>query len=372
LARKSFPSISDVRGMTLFDSPAFEGHEAVHSFFDEKTGLKCIIAVHSTARGPAAGGCRMWPFASAELALEDALRLSRAMSYKNAMADLELGGGKAVIIGDSRTMKTPALFEAFGRAVEDVGGKYWTAEDVGVSPADLMHARKTTRYVAGLTGHAAASGDPSPVTAEGVFRGVTLGVQRALGRDLNGVTVAIQGVGHVGAYLAEKLHAAGARLIITDVNDEALRQVAERTGAKIVPPAAIFDAEADVFAPCALGGAVNPDTLPRLKCKVIAGGANNQLSDPETGRAVFDRGMLYLPDYVINGGGIINVAGEIRALDRNEAFDPAWVAMKLDRLMETLDEVLDRSKADRRPTDQVAGDMAKARISLAAEQKAAA
>jgi leucine dehydrogenase len=358
--------------MTLFDSPAFEGHEGVHAFFDEKTGLKCIIAVHSTARGPAAGGCRMWPFPSADAALEDALRLSRAMSYKNAMADLELGGGKAVIIGDSRTQKSPALFEAFGRAVEDVGGKYWTAEDVGVSPADLMHARKTTRYVAGLTGGPAASGDPSPVTAEGVFRGITLGVRRALNRDLDGVTVAIQGVGHVGAFLAEKLHAAGAKLVITDVNEEAVRHVAEKTGAKVVAPNLIFDADAEVFAPCALGGAVNADTLPRLKAKVIAGGANNQLADPETGRGVYDRGMLYLPDYVINGGGIINVAGEIRALDRGEAFDPAWVEAKLSRLMETLGEVLDRSKAEHRPTSDVANEIAKARISRAAEQKKAA
>ena len=235
--------------MTLFDSPAFEGHEAVHAFSDERTGLKTIIAVHSTARGPAAGGCRMWPYASAELALEDALRLSRAMSYKNAMADLELGGGKAVIIGDSRTQKTPALFEAFGRCVEAVGGKYWTAEDVGVSPADLQHARKHTRYVAGLEGHPAASGDPSPVTAEGVFRGVQLCVRRALGRELDGVTVAIQGVGHVGGFLADKLAAAGAKLVITDVNEALLREVAARTGAKVVAPPAIFDTGAEVFAP---------------------------------------------------------------------------------------------------------------------------
>ena len=186
------------------------------------------------------------------------------------------------------------------------------------------------------------------------------------------MTVAIQGVGHVGAYLADKLHAAGAKLVITDVNEEALRAVAERTGARVVAPAAIFDTEAEVFAPCALGGAINADTLLRLRAKVIAGGANNQLADPETGRAVYDRGILYLPDYVINGGGIINVAGEIRALDRGEAFDPAWVETKLARLMETLDEVLDRSKAEHRPTSEVAGEMAKARISRAAEQKAAA
>lgn len=358
--------------MTLFDSPAFEGHEGVHAFSDEKSGLKTIISVHSTARGPAAGGCRMWPYATAADALEDALKLSRAMSYKNAMADLELGGGKAVIIGDARTQKTPALFEAFGRAVEDVGGKYWTAEDVGVSPNDLMHARKHTRYVAGLEGHAAASGDPSPVTAEGVFRGVQLCVQRALGRDLKGVTVAIQGVGHVGAYLAEKLHAAGAKLIVTDVNQEALQAVAARTGAQIVAPAAIFDTDAEVFAPCALGGAVNAETLPRLKAKVIAGGANNQLSDPVIGRTVFERGILYAPDYVINGGGIINVAGEIRALDAGAAFDPAWVDTKLDRLIVTLEEVLEQARVERRPTHEVANEIAKSRLKVAAERKAAA
>ncbi|CAN5900550.1 Glu/Leu/Phe/Val dehydrogenase [soil metagenome] len=358
--------------MTLFDHPAFEGHESVNAFFDAKTGLKCIIAVHSTARGPAAGGCRMWPYASADLALDDALRLSRAMSYKNAMADIPLGGGKAVIIGDARTQKTPALFEAFGRAVDQLGGRYWTAEDVGVSPADLTHARRETRYVAGLEGHEAASGDPSPVTAEGIFRGVALSVRRALNRDLSGVTVAIQGVGHVGAYLADKLHAAGAKLIITDTNAEALRVVAERTGARMVSPADIFEANADVFAPCALGGAINADTLPRLKARIIAGGANNQLATPEVGRALFERGMLYAPDYVINGGGIINVAAEIAALEAGTSFDAQWVATKLDRLTETLDEVLARSLAERRPTHEVANEMAKARIAAAAQAKLAA
>jgi len=358
--------------MTLFDSPAFEGHESVHAFHDEKSGLKCVVAIHSTARGPAAGGCRMWPYPTAEAALEDALRLSRAMSYKNAMADLELGGGKAVIIGDSGVQKTPALFEAFGRAVDDLCGKYWTAEDVGVSPADLSHAREHTRYVAGLEGHPAASGDPSPVTAEGVFRGVRLWVRRKLGRELDGVRVAIQGVGHVGAYLAEKLHAAGARLVLADVNAEAVRRVAAATQAEVVAPSAIFDAEVDVFAPCALGGAVNADTLARLRAKVIAGGANNQLADAAAGREVFERGILYAPDYVINGGGIINVAGEIRALARDEAFDPAWVETKLDRLAQTLEEVLEQAQRERRPTDQVANEIARARIAGAAERRAAA
>ena len=357
--------------MTLFDSPAFEGHEGVHAFSDEKTGLKCIIAVHSTARGPAAGGCRMWPYASAELALEDALRLSRAMSFKNAMADLELGGGKAVIIGDSRTQKTPALFEAVGECVEKLGGRYWTAEDVGVSPADLTYARKRTRYVAGLEGHPAASGDPSPVTAEGVFRGLRLCVRRALGRDLDGVRVAVQGVGHVGGYLAAKLAAAGAKLTLTDVNAETLHAVAARTGAEVVAPGAIFDVDCDVFAPCALGGAINAETLPRIRARVIAGAANNQLADAETGRAVFNHGILYAPDYVLNGGGIINVAGEIRALEAGAAFDPAWVDAKLDRLARTLEEVLDRAKAENRPTSEISNEIARTRITLAAEKKAA-
>jgi len=351
--------------MTLFDSPDFEGHEGVHSFFDEKTGLKSIIAVHSTARGPAAGGCRMWDYASSEAALTDALRLSRGMSYKNAMADLDFGGGKAVIIGDSRSQKTPELFEAFGRAVDSLGGKYWTAEDVGVSPSDLESTRKTTRYVAGLEGHAAASGDPSPVTAEGVFRGVRLCVERALNRDLRGVHVAIQGVGHVGAYLAQKLHAAGAILTIADVNQAALQEVAAATGATIVSTDAIFDVEADVFAPCALGGAVSAATLPRLKVKVIAGGANNQLADAMIGQAVFDRGILYAPDYVINGGGIINVAAEIRALEAGAAFDGVWVADKLGRLALTLAEVIDQSIAEKRPANLVADVIARGRIAAA-------
>ena len=358
--------------MTLFDSPAFEGHEGVHAFSDEKSGLKTIIAVHSTARGPAAGGCRMWPYADAEAALTDALRLSRAMSFKNAMADLELGGGKAVIIGDSKTQKTPALFEAFGACVDQLGGRYWTAEDVGVSPADLTHARRRTKYVAGLEGNPAASGDPSPVTAEGVFRGVRLCVQRALGRDLEGVRIAVQGVGHVGGYLAEKLAAAGAKLTLTDVNAELLHAVAARTGAQVVAPGAIFDTDAEVFAPCALGGGINAQTLPRLKARVVAGAANNQLADAETGRALFARGTLYAPDYVINGGGIINVAGEIRAIERGEAFDSAWVDAKLDRLMLTLEEVLDRAAAENRPTSDLANEIARARITMAEEKRAAA
>ena len=348
--------------MTLFDSPAFEGHEAVHGFHDEASGLNCIIAVHSTARGPSAGGCRMWPYPNSQAALEDALKLSRAMSYKNAVADLELGGGKAVIIGDSHTGKTQGLFEAFGRAVDQVGGRYWAAEDVGVSPADLAFARTQSRYVAGLDGHPAASGDPSPVTAEGVFQGIALCVRRAYGGSLDGVTVALQGVGHVGGLLADKLKAAGARLVLTDVNAPALREVAERTGGRVVEPDAIFDVDAQVFAPCAMGGAIAYGTLDRLKAKVIAGGANNQLVSLDAGQALFEKGLIYCPDYVINGGGIINVAAEIRALDAGQAYEPAWVEAKLSRLMLTLDQVLQRSKDEDRPTHAIAGEIARARI----------
>ena len=351
--------------MALFDSDAFDDHESVHAFFDRASGLKCFIAIHSTARGPAGGGVRMWAYPNDQAALDDALRLSRAMSFKNAMADLELGGGKAVIIGDSRTDKTPALFEALGRAVESLAGTYWGAEDVGVSPADLAHARKATRYMAGLEGHPAASGDPSPVTAEGVRRGIALCVRRALGRDLAGVTVAIQGVGHVGAVLAQKLAADGAKLVICDAHADQAQAVAKRTGARVVAPELIFDAPADVFAPCALGAAISAATLARLKARIIAGGANNQLADAAVGQALFDHGLLYAPDFVINGGGIINVAAEMRALERGEAYDPAWVELKLSRMITSLGEVLDRSAAERRPADQVAIQIARERIAAA-------
>jgi leucine dehydrogenase len=359
--------------MTLFDSPAFEGHEGVHAFFDEKTGLKAIIAVHSTARGPACGGTRMWPYATAEAALDDVLRLSRAMSFKNAVADLDLGGGKSVIIGDSRTQKSPALFEAFGHAVERVGGRYWAAEDVGVTPADLTATRRVTKYVAGLEGGPASSGDPSPVTADGVYRCTVAVADRLWGKGaLSGLTVALQGVGHVGGYLADHLHAAGAKLIITDVNEPVLRAVAERTGATVVAPEAIYDVDADIFAPCALGGAVNAQTIDRLKCRAIVGAANNQLSSPEIGRELFRREVVYGPDFVVNAGGIINVASEVRALNAGGAYDPAWVEAKLSRIAETLSEILDRSQSERRPTDEIALEVARARIAAAEGARIAA
>ena len=358
-------------GMTLFDSPSFANHEGVHAVFDEKTGLRAIIAVHSTARGPAVGGTRMWDYASSAEALEDVLRLSRGMSYKNAVADLEMGGGKSVIIGDSKTGKSPELFRAFGRAVDTLGGLYYAAEDVGVSVSDIAEARKTTEYVLGLSDGPEASGDPSPVTAEGVYRS-TMTVARRLWKqdDLTGLTIALQGIGHVGGYLADKLHAAGARLVMTDVNTALLAEVASRTNAEIVAPDAIYDVKADIYAPCALGATLNPQTLDRITAKAVVGAANNQLATPEIGRILFERGVLYAPDYVVNGGGIINVASELNARNTGGAYDPAWVDGKLSRLMETLDEVLARSASEGRPTHEIADSIAEARINAARAEKA--
>lgn len=339
----------------MFDKPAFAGHESVHHFFDAKTGLRAIIAIHSTSLGPAAGGCRMWNYATSDDAFVDALRLSEGMSYKNAMAGLPLGGGKAVIWGNSKTDKTPELFRALGRAIETLSGRYWSAEDVGVSVHDMAYAAEITKYVAGLPGK---SGDPSPVTAKGVFLGIKASALRAFGSDdLNGKHVAVQGVGHVGAYVCEHLAKAGAKLTITDVNPEALATVSQATGAKVVTPDEIYDVDADIFSPNALGAIINPNTLPRLKAKVIAGGANNQLSTPDMGEKVLEKGILYAPDYVINGGGIINVAAEIAG-----AYDPAWVEGKVQRLVKTLGEVLDQAKSENRASNRVADELARKRI----------
>ncbi|HPF22058.1 MAG: Glu/Leu/Phe/Val dehydrogenase [Hyphomonas sp.] len=345
----------------MFDHPSYDAHEGVHMFHDAHSGLRAIIAVHSTARGPAAGGCRMWDYASGEAMLRDALRLSQGMSYKNAMADIPLGGGKAVIWGNARKDKSPDLFRAFGRAVESLQGKYITAEDVGVSVADMEIVREETAHVAGLAHGEAASGDPSPVTAKGVFLGLLETAKRAFGTDdLNGRTVAVQGVGHVGSYVCDHLAEAGAKLVITDIDQAALEAVAKRTGATIVAPDAIYDIDADIFSPCALGAVVNEQTLGRLKVKAIAGGANNQLIVPEMGELLRRKGILYAPDYVINGGGIINVAAEISG---NYSRD--WVETKLSKLVETLGAVLDEALSTGTPTNEVADRIARERIASA-------
>jgi leucine dehydrogenase len=345
----------------MFDNPSFDGHEGVHAFHDAATGLKCVIAVHSTALGPAAGGCRMWNYPTGDAMLTDVLRLSQGMSYKNAMAGIPLGGGKAVIWGDPKSGKSPELFRAFGRAVESLAGVYYTAEDVGVDVSDMTVVREETRYVAGLDEGAAASGDPSPVTARGVYLGIREVARRLFGTDdLNGRTIAVQGVGSVGGYTCDHLAAAGAKLIITDIDQEALAEVARRTGAQVVAPADIYDVEADIFSPNALGAVVNEKTLARLKVKGIAGGANNQLVVPEMGEFLRRKGILYAPDYVINGGGIINVAAEISG-----SYSREWVDATLARLIVTLGDVLDEALGNNQPTNYVADRIARARIAAA-------
>lgn len=297
--------------MSLFELPDFDAHEAVVHVSDAKTGLKAIIAIHNTRRGPAMGGSRMWAYADSTAAATDALRLSRGMTYKNAMAGLPIGGGKAVIIGDARTAKSPELFRALGRAIDGLGGRYITAEDVGTSPEDMQFVRESTRYVAGLSGELGGRGDPSPATALGVFVGIGAAVRHRLGADsVKGLRVAVQGLGHVGFDLARQLHEAGAQLIVADIHRSNCQRAAEAFGAIIVSPDEIVDVEADVFAPCALGASLNPQTLPRLKCQVVAGAANNQLATDDIGDRLREAGILYAPDYVINAGGIIKVCAE--------------------------------------------------------------
>jgi leucine dehydrogenase len=355
--------------MSVFEHPSFDNHEKVLFATDEKTGLKAIIGVHSTARGPACGGCRFWTYDSSTDALDDVLRLSQGMSYKNVMADLPIGGGKSVIMKPQGAFDREALFEAFGRAVDALNGEYTTAEDVGVSPQDMLSVYKSTKHVTGLPEGKAASGDPSPVTAEGVFRGIRACVKRATGsEDMTGIRVAVQGAaGHVGTYLCGHLAKAGAELIIADMNTDVLQKHVEEFGATIVDKDEIYDQEADVFAPCALGSVINKDTIERLKVRMVAGAANNQLASLDMGAELQKRGILYAPDYVINAGGIINVTGEILG-----DYNPEWVKEKLVGLEATLGEILDRAENEGRPSNVVSDEMARARIEEAAAAKASA
>lgn len=344
--------------MNLFERDPFENHEGVHFFQDEKSGLKAIIALHSTRRGPGAGGTRFWTYPGSAEACDDALRLSRAMSYKNAMADIPFGGGKGVIMRPEGDFDRKALFAAYGRAVDSLGGRYCTAEDVGVSPEDMAVVSTETKFVAGLNQGVAASGDPSPVTADGVFRGLKVAAGAVLGTtDLKGVRVAVQGLGHVGYNLCERLHAVGAKLIVADINEAVISKAEAEIDATRVAPGLIHAADADIYAPCALGGAINSTTIDEIKAKIIGGAANNQLATPDMGVGLKERNILYCPDYVLNGGGIINVAAELSG-----TYDPSWVDGKLDKLAETLREIFTQSKKNDRPTNEIADEMARVRI----------
>ncbi|MFC3612393.1 Glu/Leu/Phe/Val dehydrogenase [Lutimaribacter marinistellae] len=319
---------------------AVAGHEEVVRVEESASGLVGFIAIHSTQRGPAAGGLRMRPYPGEDAALEDALRLSRGMTYKNAAADLPLGGGKAVIIGDPRKHKSPGLLAAFGEAVEALDGRYWTAEDMGMTPADMAIIGTRTRFVAGLADGAYASGDPSPVTARGIYNAIRTAARHRFGSDaLAGRRVAVQGLGHVGMHLCALLDDAGASLTVADVAESAVAEAVSRFGATPVSPEAILSVEADILAPCAIGAILHENTIRDLHVSVVAGGANNQLATAEDAGRLHARGILYAPDFVANGGGIINVATEILRVDARQN----WVAEKLAALDLTMDRILTRA-----------------------------
>jgi leucine dehydrogenase len=341
--------------MAPWDYPDFDEHEGVHFFRDAASGLSAIIAIHSTHLGPAAGGCRYWTYARSSEAITDALRLSRGMSYKNAMAGLPMGGGKAVILADPTGGKTTELLAAFGRSVEALGGRYVTAEDVGISDADMVAVSKQTKHVSGLpVAGGEAGGDPGPLTALGVYLGVKAAVRRGLKRDdVAGVHVAIQGVGSVGGGLARLLAKDGAKLTLADVNADRAKALAAEFGAVAVPADAILSVEADVVSPCALGAILTAESIAALRAPVVAGGANNQLATPEDGWRIHARGITYAPDYVINAGGIINVGLEYLGHgDRTE------VEKRIAEIPGRLDTIWQESAASAEPASIVADRMA--------------
>lgn len=348
----------------VFDDPAFDDHEQVMFCRDAATGLKAIIAIHDTRLGPALGGCRMWDYASPAEAVTDALRLSRGMTYKNALAGLALGGGKAVILGDARRDKTPALMVAFGRHVEALGGRYITAEDVGISTDDIEQAARMTAHARGTA--ATGLGDPSPYTALGVFHGIKAALAHRFGSDaVAGRRVVIQGLGHVGWDLAERLAREGAELVVADLRTETIRTAVERFGVRSVDAGEAHRVAADVFAPCALGAGLNAQTIPELGSPIVAGAANNQLATDEDGPRLVARGILYAPDYAINAGGVISIA-----LARPGGTDDE-VVERVSAIGETLKAIFARAKREKRPTGEVADEMARERLDRAATRQAA-
>jgi leucine dehydrogenase len=346
--------------MSLTENPIISqmstmGHEQVLFCNDSATGLKAIIAIHNTVLGPALGGTRMWAYSNEMEALNDVLRLSKGMTYKNSISGLNLGGGKAVIIGDARIMKSEALFRRFGKFVESLAGNYITAEDVGISPSDMNWVNMETNHVAGLPGK---SGDPSPVTAYGVYMGMKACAKVQFGSDsLEGKTIAVQGVGHVGEYLVKHLAAEKANVVITDIHEETVKRVSNQYGVKVVAPSEIYDVPMDIYAPCAMGATINDETLSRLKCSIISGAANNQLAiEQKHGLEVMNRGIIYAPDYTINAGGVINCFSEVEGLSSE------WAHTKAAEIYTTILNIIHRSKEANIPTYQIANKMAEERI----------
>ncbi|MBI4541349.1 MAG: Glu/Leu/Phe/Val dehydrogenase [Gemmatimonadetes bacterium] len=347
--------------MQIFEMMAQGEHEQVVFCYEPTCSYRGIIAIHNTTLGPALGGTRFWSYHSGEEALIDALRLSKAMTYKAAVAGLNLGGGKAVIIGDPKTTRREMIFRAHGRFIESLKGRYITAEDVGTSVDDMDYVHMETKYVSGIHGK---SGDPSPVTAFGVYRGMKACVKERCGSDsLERMHVAVQGVGHVGYHLCEYLHAEGACLSVSDIDDERVKRVVRDFGATAVVPDAIYAVDAQIFAPCALGSVVNDETIGQFKFEIVAGGANNQLAEPRHGDALHERGILYAPDYVINAGGLINVYGELSD----------WTAERAQRkageIYDTLLHLFEISREERVPTYVAADRLAERRIAQVARIK---
>ncbi len=340
--------------MEIFKAIGEHDHEQLVFCYEPSCGYKGIIAIHDTTLGPALGGTRFWNYATDAEAIVDALRLARGMTYKNAVAGLNLGGGKAVIIGDNRTVNREMIFRAHGRFVDSLGGRYVTAEDVGTSTADMDYVHMETDYVAGL---ANKSGDPSPVTARGVFRAIQASAKHRWGSEsLEGKTISVQGVGNVGFYLCRELKAAGAKTIVTDIDAQRVKRAVDEVGAKAVPLDDIYGVEADIFAPCALGAIINDRTIPKLKVEIVAGAANNQLLETRHGDELEAKGILYAPDYVANAGGVINVYSELAGWTSERAL------RKADEIFHTTLSVFDIAKEQRIPTYVAADRLAERRL----------
>ena len=336
-------------------------HEKILFCQDKKSGLKAIIAVHNTVCGPALGGTRMWNYVDDQAALTDVMRLSRGMTYKNAISGLNLGGGKAVIIGDSKTQKSPELFKKFGEFVDSLDGSYITAEDVGINPQDMLHVYKKTNHVTGLPGK---KGDPSPITAYGVYMGMKAALKFQTGSDnLFGKKILVQGIGHVGLYIVDYLFKEGAEITISDINSDLVQKTIAKYGCNYVHPDKVYDLDMDIYAPCALGATINNTTINRLKCSVIAGAANNQLMDEKFhGEILFQKGIVYAPDYLINAGGVMNCYAEIHDISDAKVMEMAG------NIYQTTTDILTISRNENIPTSLAANRLAEKRINDESEK----
>jgi leucine dehydrogenase len=344
--------------MKPFEMMEEKDHEEVVFFSDKKSGLRAIVAIHDTTLGPALGGCRMYPYDNTELALHDVLRLSRGMTYKAAVAGLNLGGGKSVIVGDPKKHKNEILFRSFGRFIQGLGGRYITAEDVGTSVTDMEYVRMETRYVTGISRALGGSGDPSPVTALGVYRGMKACVEKLQGtQSLKGLRIVVQGLGHVGYYLVRHLHDEGAKLLVNDLDTERVKRVVNEFGAEYVEDSKLYSMDAEIFAPCALGAIVNDNTIGQFKFKIIAGAANNQLADEDKhGKQLMEMKILYAPDYVINSGGLINVYNELEGYNQEKALSQAK------GIYDIVKGILDYAEREKLPTHVASNKIAEERI----------